>query len=387
MRRLFARSRSLLLVVVLALVAALCTVSTSNAASSASAAPHKSAASSAQCNFVLTLGTCESTDHTVAYYDTPTGDTSHCTFVFNITWGDGGSATRTLTDPTAGHHLIAEHTYAAPGVYTITVTPQVTAGTCTATSSGHTFTLLPAPPPTPKPVTDFPWAGYGLFPDSGHVTSVTATWRVPTVNCTKDSKARTAVWVGMWGTVKNSWLPQIGTDSDCGYRGTYLAVFQIPHSPDAGWLTTLSGIIYLGENGPSPILLFTIHAGDRISASVTYDGSVLGFKKFKIWIKNQSTGQEWSHEIATLTPASLDEVAGGGGAIVEDKDGVGLAEFNPGKGHHRLDITGLHVTFDKNPARWTARPYRIALNGHYLTGSVSKLTSDGNFSVTWKAAK
>ena len=96
MKRLIARSRSLVLVVALAVVAAMCTVSTANAASSASAAPHDPAASSTQCNFMESLTTCKSTDSTVSYTDNAHGDTSHCTFVFHLTWGDG-SPTTTLT--------------------------------------------------------------------------------------------------------------------------------------------------------------------------------------------------------------------------------------------------------------------------------------------------
>jgi len=96
---------------------------------------------------VSSLATCQSTDHTVAYSDTPFGDASQCTFVFNIAWGDGVSVTRTVTDPAPGHHLVASHVYATPRTYTITVVPQVTVGNCTATSSVHTFTLLAAAPP------------------------------------------------------------------------------------------------------------------------------------------------------------------------------------------------------------------------------------------------
>ena len=132
---------------------------------------------------------------------------------------------------------------------------------------------------------------------------------------------------------------------------------------------------------------FPLHAGDLISASVTYERQTLiGQRTFKIWIENHSTGREWSRNITTPIPASLDQVAQGAGAIVEDDPG-GLAEFNPGNGHHQLNITRLNVTFDTNPAHWTAIPYRIALNGHYLVGPISNLTSDGNFSVTWKATK
>lgn len=140
MKRLITRPSSLLLVVALAVVAAMCTVSTANAASSARAAPHEPAASTAPCSFTESIQTCASYDPSVAYYDSA-NNASHCTFVFDIAWGDGGSTTKTVTDPTDGHHLVATHLYAA-GVYTITVTPKVTAGTCTTTNSAHTFTLV-----------------------------------------------------------------------------------------------------------------------------------------------------------------------------------------------------------------------------------------------------
>ena len=153
MKRLIARPRSLLLVVALTVIAVMCTVSTANAASFASAVPHDPADSSQPCNFVQSLETCQSTDRTVAYYNTAHGDISHCTFVFDVTWGDGGGAAKTLTDPTDNQYLIAEHTYAGPGVYTITVTVRVTAGTCTGINSVHIFTLLKPSPATYGPAT------------------------------------------------------------------------------------------------------------------------------------------------------------------------------------------------------------------------------------------
>jgi hypothetical protein len=141
MKKRITRPRSLLLVAVLAVVAAVCTVSTANAASSARAAPHEPAVSTAPCNFTQSLQTCESADPSVAYYDTA-HNASHCTFVFDITWGDNsGTTKKTITHPTNGHHLVATHLYAA-GVYAITVKPRTTSGTCTATSSVHTFTLV-----------------------------------------------------------------------------------------------------------------------------------------------------------------------------------------------------------------------------------------------------
>ena len=167
MKRLITRSRSLVLVAVLAVVAAMCTVSTANAASSTSAAPREPAASSTKCNFVESLQTCESTDPTVSYTDNAYGKTSGCTFVFSIAWGDGGATTETVTDPTDGPHLLATHSYAGPGVYTITVTVQVTAGNCTGTNSVHTFTLTNAATPA---------APSNLTATAVSPTSVRLTW-------------------------------------------------------------------------------------------------------------------------------------------------------------------------------------------------------------------
>ena len=151
MEKRFARPRGLLAIVALAITASMCIVSPAHAGSAASlgrlstVAPRGTAASSAPCNFVLSLTTCESTDPNVTYTSNAHGDTSNCTFVFAVSWGDGGSSTNVQTDPTVGPHLIGTHKYAAPGTYTITVNVQLTAGTCTATNSVHTFTLLPAP--------------------------------------------------------------------------------------------------------------------------------------------------------------------------------------------------------------------------------------------------
>jgi hypothetical protein len=212
MKRSITRPRTLISVAALAVVAAMCTVSTAKAAPSASAAPHEPAASSTQCNFVETLKTCESTDPTVAYTDNANGDTSHCTFVFNVTWGDGGTTTTTVTDPTDGPHLLAQHTYAGPKVYTITVTVQVTAGNCTGTNSVHTFTLLKPPPSPVPPSQSDSWAGY-VAANSGPYHHVQATWKMPGNKGTKAQTAITSFWVGFDGdTASPDNIEQCGTE-------------------------------------------------------------------------------------------------------------------------------------------------------------------------------
>ena len=145
MKKLVTRSRSLVLVAVLAVVAAMCTVSTAHAAPPGSGA----AASDAPCNF-QSDPTCQSTDHTVTVSTYQYGDTSACSFVWNVDWGDGQSTQNlVLTDPPGGWTVLAQHTYANPGTYTISLTGETTAGSCTLTAFSKTFTLLaPTPPPS-----------------------------------------------------------------------------------------------------------------------------------------------------------------------------------------------------------------------------------------------
>lgn len=129
----------------LAVIAALCTaVPAASARTVASAAA--STVSRSQCNFNISKATCTSTDPTVAYYDRTTGNTSACTFVFTISWGDGHTSTRTVVDPSSGHHMIRNHTYAKHGVYTISVSVKASGTNCTGSPSTHTFTLVRAHP-------------------------------------------------------------------------------------------------------------------------------------------------------------------------------------------------------------------------------------------------
>jgi hypothetical protein len=162
MSELFVRSRGLLVIVVLVLVAATCTVSTARAASSspgagsmAGARTAETASSSAPCNLRHTISKCQSTDPTVTvstYAYGGSGGIVDCTFVWDFGWGDGHSSHATLTDPHVGWRVTAQHTYAKPGVYTMTATGEAIGANCTLTPFIVTFTLLrkQAPRPSPK---------------------------------------------------------------------------------------------------------------------------------------------------------------------------------------------------------------------------------------------
>jgi hypothetical protein len=164
MKKLVTRSRSLVLVAVLAVVAAMFTVSTVHAASTTAgihaAASHATAASDAPCTFDFQSTTCQSTDRAVTVNNYFTGDQTGCSYVSAVTWGDGQSTTNvTYSDPGDGYDLLGNHTYGAAGTYTIAVTLELTAGTCTANSFNAKFTLLaptPTPTPTPTPPTPTP---------------------------------------------------------------------------------------------------------------------------------------------------------------------------------------------------------------------------------------
>jgi hypothetical protein len=60
------------------------------------------------------------------------------------------------------------------------------------------------------------WAGY-VQPTTKSVTSVEATWRVPSVRCTASLNAVSNAWVGVGGALPGDKypFPQAGTDSDC----------------------------------------------------------------------------------------------------------------------------------------------------------------------------
>jgi Peptidase A4 family len=280
--------------------------------------------SSTPCNFTLSLKTCKSTDPTVSYTSNATGDTSHCTFVFNITWGDGGSTTKTETDPTDGHHLMGDHKYAAPGVYAIKVKVKTTAGTCTATSSVHAFTLLAPPLPPSGSIFYKNYAGYSAGPLTGTVLYVQANWIVPKVECGdapgKNYTGRAAVWVGMWGPQAPPAIPdglwQAGTNSQCTKSGTkqatqYYAWYElVPHNPQ-----TLKGI--------------TVHAGDKIFAQVYYAGEDHG--QLKLWynVTDQTSGVRKDGFI-DAKGVSLSDISAAGGPEVEGMPGNGnLAKFAP----------------------------------------------------------
>jgi hypothetical protein len=321
--------------------------------------------SSTPCDFTLSLKTCKSTDPTVSYTSNATGDTSHCTFVFNITWGDGGSTTKTETDPTDGHHLIGDHKYAAPGVYTIKVKVKTTAGTCTATSSVHTFTL---PPATPSKCGNGQciWSGWGTSVVQDY-TGITGDFKVPTV---KGKKGIVGIWLGLGGdSTCPDPLEQIGISAEI-VKGK--AVYR-------AWWENISTCQNLKSDQPH-YFKQAIKPGDSIHAAVTYSSPPTGTNgTFWLYLKDVTRG--WSEKVPVSAPEKSGSESGrqSAEAIVEDFERGPLPDFGT------VGLRNIRIyPSPKKDYGWTQQN-PIEYHAWNLDKvNVAPVSSTGDFNVTWE---
>jgi Peptidase A4 family len=99
------------------------------------------------------------------------------------------------------------------------------------------------------------WAGYAVNSTKASVTSVVGVFTQPTVSCSKGSTTYVATWVGIDGLTTSD-LVQTGTQATCsGGTASYGAWWEVLPAPE----TSISSI--------------TVHAGDTITASVTYSST------------------------------------------------------------------------------------------------------------------
>lgn len=97
------------------------------------------------CSFVVGgTASCDSTDPQVRVYVNFEDDTSGCTFVRDINWGDGtSSGDIVIQGGPAGPRLVDDHTYSASGSYAIFLGGQVTQGACFIQTPTFQFGFLP----------------------------------------------------------------------------------------------------------------------------------------------------------------------------------------------------------------------------------------------------
>ena len=108
-----------------------------------SAAPTHAAKPEPECSFVVGgLASCGSTNPQVRLYVNFGNDTTGCSFVRNIDWGDGKSSNGVVVEGgPAGPKYVTAHTYSKPGSYTIFFGGEVTAGDCNIVTPTWQFTL------------------------------------------------------------------------------------------------------------------------------------------------------------------------------------------------------------------------------------------------------
>jgi hypothetical protein len=112
------------------------------------------------------------------------------------------------------------------------------------------------------------WGGYAVTASGGSVTAVKGSWVVPAVTGTCPSRAEySSFWIGIDG-YSSTTVEQTGTDTDCsGGTPHYYAWYE-----------------FYPANSVN-IASVPIHAGDKISASVTYSGT------FTVHLADLTTGK------------------------------------------------------------------------------------------------
>lgn len=114
------------------------------AAAASSATTPSSAATGSMCAFIVGHATsCDSTNPQVQVYANFGDDTTGCTWVRNIDWGDGTTSEGIVVNGgPAGPKFVDNHTYSAPGSYTIFFGGKLTQGSCTIVTPTFHFKLL-----------------------------------------------------------------------------------------------------------------------------------------------------------------------------------------------------------------------------------------------------
>ena len=193
------------------------------------------------------------------------------------------------------------------------------------------------------------WSGYAVT--GSRFTSVSAQWTEPTVSCS--GTAYSSFWVGLDGDTSNT-VEQTGTDADCsGSTPQYYAWYEMyPKFP-----VNLRG---------------TVRPGDRLSASVTTDGS----GRFTLTITDSTQG--WTNTTnARLKSAKLASAE----VIAEAPSSSGgvlpLANFG---------TVGFSAATANGSLLTSSTPHLdpITMQSGSTVKAQPSSISNGTFSVAWK---
>jgi hypothetical protein len=128
------------------------------------------------------------------------------------------------------------------------------------------------------------WSGYVVTQSGTSYTSVTATWKEPTVTCgAEDAGESSAFWVGLGGSSQTSQaLEQVGTSADCDAttgRPSYYAWYELVPAD-------------------SVTIKLIVHPGDTLTTSV----NVLAGTTIELQVKNRTRHTTFTTKLPFATP-------------------------------------------------------------------------------------
>jgi hypothetical protein len=199
------------------------------------------------------------------------------------------------------------------------------------------------------------WAGWVA---AGHHTSVSASWRQPSVTCAAHETSDSAFWVGLDGYGSRS-VEQVGTQSGCA-NGTpfYSAWTEFFPAPAA--------------SSPVPV-----RPGDSFRATVTF----VSGHTYRLTLTNLSrnnASQTVTASSSLGTNASVEVVVE---APTDARSGrvLALSRFSPAR------FTG--VTVDNAPLSRLARRQQLVMgSSKRVMAQPSDVDSTQSFGVNWRAA-
>jgi len=214
-------------------------------------------------------------------------------------------------------------------------------------------------------VSSYNWAGYAATGSTGSVTSVTGTWTQPAVTCPKGTTLA-AFWIGIDG-YSSSTVEQDGTLAQCSHgTATYYSWWETyPANAVQPWAT--------------------IHAGDSFSASVTYNA---GTGLFTMSLKDTTSGVSWSQTSSNsgASENSAECIAERPAGASNSSGLYALANFK------KMTFTTCAATISGSTGGIGTFSTVVAIkmvnysSGTRTLATVSALTSNTKFTVTWKHA-
>jgi hypothetical protein len=217
------------------------------------------------------------------------------------------------------------------------------------------------------------WAGYAVT--GKDFTQVQGSWIVKAVDCKKTPNSDSSEWVGIDGWTSNT-VEQIGTDADCNGKTPFYYVWYEFYPLNTVVINDVS-----------------IAAGDKFSASVTYDGD----NEYTVSITNDTTGETFSKEVKFKGADGSGVPPRNSAEWIEEMDGNELSDFGvdsfgefytgvSGGTDTAADSTTSGGISDFGSAVQESISTKNGSSGSKDTAVPSALASDGSsFKVTWKS--